>query len=155
MTEEYFKNLISKFEKSLSYTNRKLRGKIELNYLYAAKNHKKIKLDEGKIGCYVFIYRNKALKIGKAGLGSKDRFRYQHYLIKGAGSTLAKSLYGERKKLKINSSKKMISNWILKNTNRANFILDEFNDGYLLNFFEAFLIVSLKPRYESKYGRKK
>ena len=47
---------------------------------------------EGHRGLYFFIINDQYYKIGKAGENANSRFKYQHYLVHGNGSTLARSI---------------------------------------------------------------
>lgn len=82
---ENIKEIEKQVDKSIKEINEKLneedKGKVEKlgdNYLV-----------------YMFFYKNEALKIGKDCNKNHNRYRYQHYNICAAKSTLAKSLYNE------------------------------------------------------------
>ena len=125
-------------------------GKIEIppNVICIEKlpmPHERPNLPQGKMAVYVFSTKTCVLKVGKVNPGSEDRYKNQHYRPKGANSTLAKSLLIDKNR---NLSEKDISNWIRKNTDRVNFLIDEDVDQFVLSLLEAFLQCRLQPIYE-------
>ena len=98
--------------------------------------HERPNLPHGKMAVYVFSTETCVLKVGKANPGSEDRYKYQHYRPKGANSTLAKSLLADKNR---NLSEKDVSDWIRKNTDRVNFLIDEDVDQFVLSLLEVFL----------------
>ena len=107
--------------------------------------HERPTLPEGKMAVYVFSTETCVLKVGKLTQGSGNRYRNQHYTSKGAPSTLAESLLTDKNR---NLSEKDISDWIQKNTDRVNFLIDADIDQFVLGLLEAFLQCRLQPIYE-------
>lgn len=106
-------------------------------------------LPEEKMAVYVFSTDTEILKVGKANIGSKDRYLYQHYNPNAAGSTLAKSLMEDENIPSLFRPKKeTISELIKEKTDRVNFLIDEHLGPFVLNLFEAFVQCRLKPKYE-------
>jgi hypothetical protein len=97
---------------------------------------------------YSFIYKDRFLKIGKAGPNSKARFTNQHYNF-SVKSTLSKSLLKDiemKKVLPLN--KNDIGKWVKVNTRRVDFLLDENLGPFILTFVEAYLQLKYEPKYE-------
>lgn len=148
---------------------------------YKAQENENI--GNGKMGIYIFLYRNKKgeyefLKIGKAFVNTNDRFKYQHYNPFSSASNLARSLIDDDEmeelrfikkqfykkdidKEKRTLIRKQTKNWIHKNCERIDIIIktdivknnkeniDENKLAYLvLSFFEAYLHMKFKPKYE-------
>ena len=108
-----------------------------------------INLPNGKMAVYIFSSKECVLKVGKAGSRSQARYTSQHYNPGSAPSTLAASILkdknaGQRCRL----TEENISDWIKKNTDRTNFLLDANMDKWLLNLLEAFVQCRLKPVFE-------
>ena len=111
--------------------------------------HERPTLPQGKMAVYVFSTETCVLKVGKVNPGSGLRYKYQHYNPKGANSTLAKSLLADKNVCQRgNLSEKNICDWIQKNTDRVNFLIDEDIDQFVLSLLEAFLQCRLQPIYE-------
>ena len=108
-------------------------------------------LPKGKSAVYVFYYNGICLKVGKAGVNSKQRFAYQHYNPKNAGSTLAKLILSIPDSINAPIlTEENVGGWIKKNTDRVNFLVSDNSDGFLLGFLEAFLQLRWKPAYEGR-----
>ena len=106
-------------------------------------------LPRGKIAVYVFSWRNECLKVGKVGPRSQARYTSQHYSPGSSNSNLAKSILKEKKELGLaDLDKTKIGNWIRKNTDRINFIVDASLGIPTLTLLEAFLQCRLKPKFE-------
>ena len=113
--------------------------------------HCKPNLPKGKVAVYVFSYGEHVLKVGQVGPSSQDRYRYQHYNPNAAKSTLAKSLLEDKDALRRHGlDEGNVGDWIKKNTDRVNFILDAKFYGPKLSLLEAFIQCRLCPRYEGK-----
>ncbi len=113
--------------------------------------HQKPNLPAGKMAVYVFSTETCVLKVGKVNTGSGPRYKYQHYRHKGNNSTLAKSLLADKNachSYKLNEDN--VSDWILENTDRVNFLVDAEVDEFVLSLLEAFLQVRLQPIYEGR-----
>ncbi len=106
-------------------------------------------LPAGKMGVYIFQWGNQCLKVGKAGPRSHARYTSQHYNPRSSRSNLAKSLLKDCESLEIAGlDEHNVGEWIMKNTDRINILLDADAGMPLLNLLEAFLHCRLKPRFE-------
>jgi hypothetical protein len=104
-----------------------------------------------KYGAATSAGANRALKVGKAGLNCNARFQSQHYSLRAAPSTLARTL------LKTNVLWSFIGissldecnvrSWIEQNTDRDNFMLAS-EDAHLLGRLETYLKGRLGPVFE-------
>ena len=82
---------------------------------------------KGKMAVYVFSDRKHILFVGCTKNGSNARYQNQHYYIDGAFTTLAKFLVNDDryKHYGLNEmSTERLKDWIMRNTDRVNFILD-------------------------------
>ena len=107
-------------------------------------------LPAGRLAVYVFMYGDQCLKVGKAGSKSHARYCSQHYGL-NAPSTLAKSLIKYQERLPIGDllNESNVKAWILKNTERVNFLIPEKYDiAAALSLFESFLQCRLRPEFE-------
>lgn len=108
-----------------------------------------------KMAVYVFSTETRVLKVGKVNPGSVNRYTYQHYNPKGANSTLAKSLIADKNAYpECNLNEKNVCDWIQKNMDRVNFLIDADIDEFVLNLLEAFLQCRLQPVYEGLANRR-
>ena len=110
------------------------------------------RFSKGKMAVYIFIYKDRVLKVGKAGPKDASRFYHHHYAPKSSNSNLAKSLIKEGSKSEIpGASPDEIGNLMKEKFARINYLLDaeEWGD-FTLSLFEAFLHCRLKPKYEGK-----
>ena len=102
----------------------------------------------GKQAVYLFMYRDRCLKVGKAGPKSSARYCSQHYGLR-APSTLAKSLIRERGvdgATAITDSN--VRSWICEHTDRVNFLIPERHGIWAISLLEVFLQCRLRPRFE-------
>lgn len=107
------------------------------------------KLPKGKMAVYVFLYQGKALKVGKVGSKSQARYTSQHYNPGSARSTLSASLLKSGSEIGIeNLSEENVSEWIKRNTDRLNFLLDASCGIDVLTLLESFLQCRLQPEFE-------
>lgn len=109
--------------------------------------HKPKSLPNGYSAVYIFKYKSKYLKIGKANSKSNVRFRNQHYGF-NANSTLAKSLNADpvfKKKIK---SKNNTKNWMLDNLHRIDILIKTSKGKAATELIESVLHYSLRPKYE-------
>ena len=107
------------------------------------------RLQAGKMAVYVFAFGQTVLKVGKVGQKSSARFTSQHYRAGSAPSTLAASV--RRHSVAIGALdlvEGQEGEWIKKNTDRTNFVLDATHGPALLTLLEAFLQCRLKPQFE-------
>jgi len=126
--------------------------------------HKVKNLPAGSSAVYVFSLSSdtsasagsgRVLKVGKVGPNSNNRFRYQHYKVGSAKSTLAGAI--ENNPLLwgyINFPGNMveIGVWIKENTVRNNFY---FKDECLIGLFEVYVKANLGPAFEGSLSSKK
>lgn len=114
------------------------------------KTHRPKALDKGYFAVYIFKYQHSILKVGKvSGPRNNDRYNTHHYLIKGASSTLAKSLAGSAR-FSAYVKKDNPRKWIIANTTRYNILIPQKHGPAFVNFAEAFFILKLKPLFEGK-----
>ncbi|MCH8097945.1 MAG: hypothetical protein IID53_12790 [Proteobacteria bacterium] len=106
-------------------------------------------LPKGKMAVYVFSEVNRVLKVGKVGRRSQARYTSQHYNPGSAPSTLAASILKDEDAVKrygVNDGN--VSDWIKKNTDRVNFILDAQLGVRALTLLEVFVQCRLNPVFE-------
>lgn len=102
-----------------------------------------------KMAVYVFLWGDQCLKVGKAGPRSQARYTSQHYNPKSSSSNLAKSILKEKSKLALSHlDETSVGDWVSRETNRINFLVDENLGIPVLTLLEAFLQCRLKPRFE-------
>ncbi len=114
------------------------------------------RLPKGKVAVYVFSSKENVLKVGQVGPNSQPRYTSHHYNPDSSGSNLSKSLLmDEYATEKYDLNEKTVGEWIKKNTDRVNFIIDPDYYGPVLTLFEAFLQCRLNPIYEGNASRRK
>jgi hypothetical protein len=123
------------------------RDDFDVEYL-EAPHRPPSRLPKGKMAVYGFWHDGKWLKIGKSGPKSNARYTSQHYSPSSSRSNLARSLVNDPTMSGIGDAGLNIGDWIKRNTNRVNILLDEEHGNFMLNFLEAFLHLRLKPKYE-------
>lgn len=107
------------------------------------------RLPLGKMAVYVFSKGEDVLKVGKVGAKSQARYTSQHYNPGSAMSTLAASMLADREWLGLGEVHEAgVGQWIRKNIDRVNFLMDGRFGIPVLTLLEAFLQCRLKPRYE-------
>lgn len=104
-------------------------------------------LPRGKYGVYVFMFGDRCLKVGKAGLKSSARFCGQHYGT-NAPSTLAKSLLKRPPSGVTGLDVTNVGAWICDNTTRINFLIPAKNGIFARSLLEAFVQCRLLPEFE-------
>lgn len=109
-------------------------------------NHRPKALPEGKMAVYTFVHNGEFLKIGKADKNTKARYQSQHYYIKSARSTLARSLVNDPNEKTINENN--VKDWIINNCERFDVIIDSALGSMALDFIEGLLHYKYNPRYE-------
>lgn len=117
---------------------------------YLIKPHKQPKsLPYGKMAVYVFMRNENCLKVGRVGKKSGPRYSSQHYNPKSSKSNLAKSILINADYFDLNENdKNNIKDWIMRETDRINFIVDV-SIGYpVLSLLESFLQCKLQPLFE-------
>ena len=142
----------------------------KLNYeiITCQKGHEGIpEIKDNKMGIYIYAYKGKYLKIGKAWTNSSARWIYQHYNYNSSKSNLASSIINDKDFCKENNLKKVtkdnkedreyIRTWLKTNTQRINIIIERSNnskrDLFYLNLMESWLHYKCNPKYEGhKYN---
>ena len=113
-------------------------------------------LPRGKLAVYVFMFRERCLKVGKAGPKSPARYCSQHYTANGAPSTLAKSIIKSQASMGLNGlDESNVKAWICQHTDRVNFHLPERYGIFVAGLLEAFIQCRLKPEFEGFASQKK
>jgi len=117
------------------------------------QTHKPASLRKGSFAVYIFELNGIFLKVGKVcGEKNNDRYRSHHYIIKGANSTLAKSLSKHSNYSKI-IGKEKIRDWMLTNINRYNILIPQSYGKHFVNFVEAFFILKCNPLFEGRASK--
>jgi hypothetical protein len=116
--------------------------------------HKPSGLPSGKMGIYSFLFKNRFLKIGKAGPKSDARFRSQHYIPTSSQSNLSKSILKDAE-LNGDITVDTVGSWIMNNTRRIDFLIDSSLGVFVLSLIEAFLQLRFAPKYEGFENQKK
>lgn len=116
----------------------------EIEFLKAP--HKSEALPKDKMAIMLFIYKEEILKIGIAGSDSNPRFQYQHYLVKGNGSTLAKSLINDVN-FKHGYDNENIGDWIKQNCSRINIFVSTRQNRTTMDLLKVFLASKFSPKY--------
>lgn len=110
--------------------------------------HKPKGLPYGKMGVYTFSYKDRFLKIGKAGSNSGARFLSQHYNPKSANSTLAASLIRDSAMAEFGLIEGNVKDWIKQNCRRIDIVMDSTLGVFALELVEAVLHYHYEPKYE-------
>ena len=114
------------------------------------------RLPKRKVAVYIFSDKERVLKVGRVGPNSQARYTSHHYDPESSDSNLSKSLLAdEHAKGKYGLSQGTVGEWIKKNTDRVNFIIDADYYGPVLNLFEAFVQCRLNPVYEGHVSRRR
>lgn len=116
-------------------------------------------LPAGKCGVYVFSLTstataragpNRALKVGRIGMNSGPRFKYQHYKSGSANSTVAGSLENNSllwTYLGVPRGVPDLGDWLKRSTDRDHFLVDGTNED-LVPLLEVYLKAVLGPVLE-------
>ena len=116
-------------------------------------------LPRGMCAVYVFSLRsntltpagpNRVLKVGKVGINSHARFKYQHYKFDSAKSTLAGAIKNNRilwDYIGYDTSSRDLDSWLRANTDRDHFFLSAQRQN-ILPLLEAYIRGVLGPVYE-------
>lgn len=110
--------------------------------------HESTPLPPGKTAVFVFSDTDRVLKVSMAGPNSNARYQSQHYGVRRAPSTLAKSLLNDRdavRRHRLNEDN--VGDWIKRHTDRVNFILGEDFYPPTLNELKDFVLHRLNPVY--------
>lgn len=110
--------------------------------------HQPKSLPKGKMGIYIFCWKGKFMKIGKAGAKSNARFRSQHYNPNSAKSTLAASILLDETMHDRGINQNNVGDWIKNNCRRVDILLDSDLGIFALELIEAALHYKYEPVYE-------
>ncbi len=117
-------------------------------------SHTLDRLPSGKMAIYMFFLGNQCLKIGKVGSKSNARYTSQHYNPKSSKSNLAKTILSIKNEYDSDLSESNIAEWIKKNTNRVNILIDSKFGIPLLSLIEVFLQYKFPPKFEGFKSQK-
>lgn len=116
--------------------------------------HQPKNLPANKMAVYTFWYKNRFLKIGKAGPNSNARFSSQHYNPKSARSTLAASVLKDENMQDIGINENNVGDWIKSNCHRIDILMDSDLGIFTLELIEAALHYKYEPVYEGFAGQR-
>ena len=105
-------------------------------------------LPDRHMAVYVFIHDKVYLRIGKVGSRSHSRFKNHHYNPNSSGSNLAKSILGDNDMKKFGLDENNVGDWIRRNTQRIDILIDSSISIFALELLESFLHCKLNPKYE-------
>ena len=121
--------------------------------------HRYPDLPSGKSAVYVFSLTdksrtlagpNRVLKVGRAGINSQQRFKFQHYKLGSAKSTLAGAVKNNRilySYIGYDTSLENLDSWLRSNTDRDHFFLNPDRQN-MLPLLEVYVRGILGPVYE-------
>ncbi|MBK6771243.1 MAG: hypothetical protein IPG78_03685 [Ignavibacteria bacterium] len=109
-------------------------------------SHKPLALPKGFSAVYVFKYKNKYLKVGKANSKSKARYISQHYNPKSCKSNLSKSI-NSNLGFKGIMNKTVPGKWLKENTTRYNILIPNSYGKNFVNFAEAYFLLKCNPTF--------
>ena len=128
----------------------------ELYWEQQTAPHKPPALPREFMGVYIFLFKGRVLKVGKANVRSKGRFSSHHYNPNSSGSNLARRLLRQSQEIEFSGlTEETIKEWMQANTDRVNYFVPEHLGSDLLNLLEAFLICRLKPEFEGYDSQKR
>ncbi len=112
--------------------------------------HTQPSLPKNTRAVYVFSTKTQVLKVGKVNPKSGARYTSQHYDPNRSNSNLAKSILNDQNiGLKHELNEDNVSNWIMENTDKVNFLFNaDAVNPWIFNLFEVFVQCKLKPIYE-------
>jgi hypothetical protein len=117
------------------------------------ETHRPARLPKGLFAVYIFVYQNIVLKVGKvSGTKNNDRYYQHHYLVKGASSTLAKSIMQDADYSHLVKDGN-VREWIVNNTERYNIQIPKELGANFIHFVEAFFIIRFNPKYEGRVNK--
>lgn len=115
--------------------------------------HKPNALPKGKCGVYMFFYNGEAMKIGKANIRSKARFKSHHYGF-NAKSSLAKSLVADTAFATLGVGRENAGAWIKENMHRVEIIISGDCGDAATELIESVMHYAFRPRYEGALHKK-
>ena len=149
------KELISDFIKAAALAGIQMPMNCISHEVLPAPHNAPRNLQQGKMAVYVFSWKGPCLRVGKVGTRSQARYTSQHYNAGSSNSNVAKSILKDQVAMGISGlSEANIGEWIRKNTDRINFIMDEEVGVPVLSLLETFLQCRLKPKYEGFESQK-
>jgi hypothetical protein len=119
----------------------------DFTIVYQPLMHIPLALPNNKMAIYTFVYNDEFLKIGQANVNSKARYQSHHYYTRSGRSTLANSLIDDSSMNSLVNTNN-VNQWIKKNCERFDVIIDSKYGKYTLNFIEGLLHYKYNPRYE-------
>lgn len=106
-------------------------------------------LPAGTMAVYIFMYRGRCLKVGKAGPKSNARYVSHHYSPTSSRSNLAKSILAAPEKIAVAPVEPACAGrWVRENTVRVNILFPASVGIRFLTLVEAFMQCWLQPVYE-------
>jgi hypothetical protein len=117
----------------------------EFTIIHQPKGQKPLKLPDGKMTVYTFIYNDKFLKVGQAQYN--PRYQSHHYHIRSGKSTLANSLIKDSAMSTI-VNEDNVTDWVRNNCERFDVLIDAKLGKITLNFIEGLLQYKYQPKYE-------
>lgn len=121
-------------------------------------------LPTGKCGVYVFSLvagttakagPNRTIKVGRIGVNSGPRFKYQHYKSGSANSTVAGALENNRllwSYLGVPETATDLGEWLKRNTDRDHFFVEGAHSSFV-PLLEVYFKAVLGPVLEGSLGR--
>lgn len=113
--------------------------------------HERPSLPEGYAAVYLFWYEpyHQFLKIGKANVNTKTRFRYLHYGF-NSNSTLANSICNDPDFQKKGINKENVKDWMLNNLQRLSIFIKANNgkERAVTELVESIFHYKYRPCYE-------
>lgn len=116
----------------------------EFSIIYQPKGHNPLKLPDGKMAVYTFIYNDKFLKVGQA--QCNPRYQSHHYHTSQI-SSLGKSLVNDPSMSQLVNSTN-VKTWVRSNCERFDVLFDIQLGKITLNFIEGLLQYKYQPKYE-------
>ena len=104
-------------------------------------------LPKGKMAVYTFVFNDVFLKVGQANQRSKARYQSHHYHLRSGRSTLANRLIKDPVMSAI-INENNVTDWIRKNCERFDVLIDAKLGKITLNFIEGLLQYKYQPKYE-------
>lgn len=119
-------------------------NEMKLEIWKAGSIHSPKQLPEGYSAVYIFKYKDKYLKVGKANSKSKARYLSQHYNPNSCKSNLSKSIINNLG-MKSIMKKCIPGKWLKENTTRYNILIPNSYGKNFVNFAEAYFLLKCNP----------